>query len=259
MKIEGETLRTVVGENVQRIRQTRDVRQADLAAALRERGVAWSWNRISELEAGKKNVSVEQLVILADALGATTNQEVGLAHLLDGEGRVKLSDAVAVDRGVLAQYFLGEHVEMHVLRDNSELREAAAEAWGRVSENLGRAGRLMGERGREVRVNDPDVRPGTAEVNLARKLDEKPLIVQAAAIGLWGRSLTAERDARSGSEGDPASIAARRGRITRDLQGQIRERIEAERRGELLDPKSRLVSEAGEDGVAKLRWRAEEG
>lgn len=245
-----KSLRAVVGENVQRIREERDIRQADLAAALRERGVKWSWNRVSELEAGKKNISTEQLILLADALAEVSNAEVALAHLLDGDGQVQLSDVVAVDRAAVRQYLGGLDVDIRLM-DNTAWSGEAQASFSLLSDNAGRALRLMG--GRSTGFSDPQQSGGTAEVKLARSLNESPFTVLAAAIGLWGRSLTAERDFRAGDEGDAKSIAARRGRITRELQQQIRDRIEAERNGELPDPPSNL--EKGSDGVLRRKPR----
>lgn len=253
MQIEGEALRAVIGQNVYRIRELKEVRQADLATSLRARGVKWSWNRISELEAGKKNVSIEQLVLLADALGDVADAEISLAHLLDGDGQVLLSEDVAVDRAVMRGYLHGDAVDIRPIRDDASFREQAQDVLTRFSGNMKRMGRLMGERGRGVEFQDPSLSTGTAEAKLARKLGESLSVIQAASVGLWGRSLTAERDARSGQEGDSQSLAARRGRITRELQAQLIEHIEAELRGELPEPPSRLVK--GDDGVMRFTPR----
>jgi transcriptional regulator with XRE-family HTH domain len=70
-----------------------------------------------------------------------------------------------------------------------------------------------------------------AEERLARRLGVDRDLVVAAAADLWGRSLTAERDARvraeaeTGEDMSKKQWTARRGRVTRKLEEELRGRL----------------------------------
>lgn len=144
---------------------------------------------------------------------------------------VRLSSTVEVNSGVLAGLFSQRGVDVGTAtrperKDPLSARYQAGDA---------RILRLLGENADVVKRGDYAPR-GEAERFQARKLGVPAEEVMAASIGLFGLSLTDERDARIGILGLSASETTQRGHITRDLARKIRERLEAEKRGELPDP-----------------------
>jgi transcriptional regulator with XRE-family HTH domain len=67
-----------------------------------------------------------------------------------------------------------------------------------------------------------DAGPDEATVKAARRLGADPVEVDAKARQLWGRSLTAERDARVGVASRSRVDQARRGHVTRQLIDELR-------------------------------------
>lgn len=76
-----------------------------------------------------------------------------------------------------------------------------------------------------ARVAPEALAAGDAEVKAAARLGMTPLALTQAAIRLWGRSLSAERDRRVGLQVteklDSRSVQALRGHITRALLAEI--------------------------------------
>ncbi|MGW5123278.1 helix-turn-helix domain-containing protein [Streptomyces sp. NPDC004069] len=66
------------------------------------------------------------------------------------------------------------------------------------------------------------VGPDEATVKAAQRLGWSPQEVDATAHRLWGRSLTAEREARIGGAPRTRADQARRGHVTRQLMGELR-------------------------------------
>ena len=75
------TPRLVFGRNLRLLRRLKDISQEDLALSAN-----LSRTYVSEVERGVRNVSIDNMGLLADALG------VGLKELVDPEMRVSLQD-----------------------------------------------------------------------------------------------------------------------------------------------------------------------
>jgi hypothetical protein len=71
---------------------------------------------------------------------------------------------------------------------------------------------------------------GEAEMKAARKLSVDAEVVATAALGLWKRSLTEQRDAivaeTAPADASPRTLQAMRGRVTRELLEELQARIE---------------------------------
>ena len=67
---------------------------------------------------------------------------------------------------------------------------------------------------------------GSAEIKAAKKLGVKPQTIVETAKTLWRRTLSEERDARTGLAEDARSLQARRGHISRELIEELRKEIE---------------------------------
>ena len=71
---------------------------------------------------------------------------------------------------------------------------------------------------------------GDAVRKAARKLGVRPLVLSAAAQGQYGRSFTAERDARvaeqAPADAPPRSLQALRGHVTRAMLAELAPALE---------------------------------
>lgn len=196
----------VVGENLRRLRLARRWTQDTAAREFAAAGLHWNRTHLAALESGRREtVDAGTLVLLAAALDAS------VLDLCQGEGDVLLTPrADAEDYGVtstraqLRQWFSGE--ESNIMIRGTQ---AGIDAVKR-SEHQARS------------------IPVEADRVLAERLGRSVKDVIEAAEGLWGRSLTEERDRRVAELGE-LSIGerqARQGHITRELSAVLRDWIE---------------------------------
>jgi transcriptional regulator with XRE-family HTH domain len=221
--------RTLLAENLRRLRTDAGVTIDQVARAAYGHGLDWTATFLSGVERGSRGLTAEQLlalpVVLADALGF----RVTLTDLLAGEAPVLLvaeppgtragRQRATVPAGYLRDLVTGQPVP----RPFSALPQP-----GPVPQ-VNPAQRAA-EQVREIRragLGDVDIRAlgraqagaGEAETRLARKLAVPSIVVVAAAASLWGRSLTEERDARVAAGAGPVATVSRR--LTGDLTARL--------------------------------------
>lgn len=188
------TVGAVVGEHLKALRKERRWTQDAAAAELSSRGLAWKRAHIADLENERREtLDLGALVVLAAVL------DVRLPDLFAGEGDVLLTPRA-------------DFPDHAITTTRERLR-----AW------------LIGEE-RPIRIDGrQDVRtalrgvPAQADDALAKRLAIPVPKVIAAARGLWGHSLTQERDKRVLELGDLpiAERQARQGHITRELSAEL--------------------------------------
>lgn len=186
-------LRLIVGRRVRAIRKEAGARQVDVATAARAFGLPWPASKVAALEVGAKCVSAEELLLLPAVLTAALGRPVGYADLFDDDADVRLSPAVVVAARDVPALLAG---------CDSPFALAAAGGGGNTwwDESAWRVARSL-------------------------EVDRQTLI--DACARLYGRSLSAERDARAAellpADAPRRTVQAKRGRITRDLEREIRE------------------------------------
>lgn len=196
----------VVGENLRRLRRARQWTQDTAAREFASAGLHWNRTHLATLESGRREtVDAGTLVLLAAAL------DVSVPELCRGEGDVLLTaraDAedygVTATRAQLRDWFSG--VESNILIRGTQAGLAAYE---------------HGEyRTRSI--------PIEADRAFAERQGGSVRHVVKAAEGLWGRSLTEERDRRVAELGELPieERQARQGHITRELNAALRDWIE---------------------------------
>lgn len=188
-------LRQVVGQRVRELREHAGLRQDDLALAARVFGLLWNHSRIAALERGAKSINAEELVLLPAILGSALGRPVGMGELFNADGSIQLSRAVEIPARSLFEVLCGADPKPRIVcQDASEMR------LGPASECDERACRGLGV--------DADT--------YATVCDQ-----------LWGHILSVERDIRlrAVTGVSPASLAAHRGRVTRDLLAEAREAL----------------------------------
>ncbi len=222
---EGLGVADVVARNVRRLRGGRS--QDEVARFVRVYGLPWSRSVIASIEAGTRSLDLAEAVLLAAALG------VGVGGLLAGdvEEVVRLTGTVT-QHLVEFRYALGHD---SLSRDLLDAGPAVSGNWGlHLDPPEGdRVGRLApqhvgGEIPDEVVTAQILAMGQVAERRAAAKLGVTPRVATAAAFGLWGRSLTEERDRRTTERSGDAPAGSRqalRGRVTRELLEELSERI----------------------------------
>lgn len=220
----------VVGRNLRAVRDRHGLTADDVAAAARALGLSWQRSTVASIETARRGLGAEELLLLPVILWRASGEHVELLELLESEGPIELAASSghgstrATTRG-LEQVLTGAPIKL-----------------GRKSWDLAESGRVLGgfvDRVRELgKVLPKGVEPEEAfraaeegqheaEQKAARKLGRPAPQVAHAARRRWGRSLTAERDARVEErlEGDvdPASVRAIRGHVTRELLAVLAE------------------------------------
>jgi hypothetical protein len=207
--VEAVTLRDLVARNLGRLRTDAAVSHDDIAEAARLLGLDWTASWLTAVERGTKPLTAEQFVALPVVLTRALGHKTALADLLLGDDVVRLGKAPGLASTELPASYLRDIVTgvpfQHPFGPTGRRRPARAEptAAERAAEKL-RTIRRLGLGHVDVRaLARAEAGAGDAEDKIARRLGVPVIAVVAAAAGLWGRSLTDERDARLGSTGDP--------------------------------------------------------
>lgn len=208
-----EPIRAVVGRNVHDVRERQAMTAEELARRARVAGLNWSTSRVFDLEAGRKAVSLGELLVLAQALTGS-GHAVTLPDLLYSADPVEVTETF---------HIRGEDLRRALTGGTVRLRPDSAPE--RPHERL-----LAALESLDVDV-DMDAlvaaqeAAGAAEEKAAQVLDTDRLTVLVAAVALWGRGVSQERDARV----DPDSTPQARGHVTRALIAELGEYLRGRR------------------------------
>jgi transcriptional regulator with XRE-family HTH domain len=236
-----ETIDERLASGVAEIRHSADVTRDQFATAMRKLGLtSWRPSTVSQLESGRRRLSARELLLLPIAM-----QHCG----------VEVSILGMVGDGWLALDAEGSVGNVHTDALKARLTEADAEigldrvdtAWYRAAvefvASLPAVGKRLSEERRRATILWPDYRGAPDHVraetaaseelaaDLARRLGTPPIDVAFAAFGLYGRSLTEERDARAAARADdssgPRTIQAIRGHVSRELRREVADHLKA--------------------------------
>ncbi len=186
-----KTVAEVIAKNVRALRTSAGLSQDQLADRLRSLyGLDWSRNSVAYAETGETEPSLSELLVLADALDVST------LHLLQHKGRVAISDRTSVP-------------------------DVTAVVLGRAPvPQLPQRARSGNWRELQIRAASS----GEAERHFAKKNDLDPEDVARISFELWGRSLTDERDERTGAD----APAMKKAHATRKLGEELLARADTE-------------------------------
>lgn len=185
----------VVGENFRRLREARDMTQAEAAQHLRARGLMWTRSQVAALEAGnRESVDAPALLLLAEALGLAR-----VADLVEGVGPVRLTEQTTATRNYVRDRLDGGTGGDDPLELGSEAARAA------------------------IALMPGETVSFQADAELAQRLGLRPEDVYGTAERLWGRNLHEERDRRVAEMGEmtAAERRVRRGHVTRQLAREL--------------------------------------
>ncbi len=216
-------LQDSLSEGLRLVRTQRGLTREELARQARGYGLRWHGTTVTEIEAGRRHLRLEQLLLLALALDASP------ADFVAGDEPVHLTaDArvgVRTVRGLLAGR-LDDHddvLEIPQSRAFVAALRAGSGVLAKLNEMLGTDDRTRGQVLQDVRRAEESVDEAVRKG--AGPLDVEPVVFAAAAIRLYGRSFTEERDARVEKDGpavSPRVRQARRGHASRQLIAEIR-------------------------------------
>lgn len=216
--MEAKDLQALIGENAREIRTESGLTMDAVARVAREYGLKWTTARVVELERGKLAISVATLVTLAHVLATATDRRITLQDLLDGHGYVTLTPSLTVTTEALRDAVSGGVLPFRV----GDLADGKDRMIRSVVETLAAAQLIAADVDPEVWTETLRT-AGLADERAAERIGIDRMQFLAHAARLWGRSLTAERDRRSG-EGVTAQA---RGQITRQLEKAVRDAVEA--------------------------------
>lgn len=191
-------LRLIVGANARRLRvEVVGATQADVARELVRLGVQWSPARVAQLEAGGSAPTLPILLLVAAALDRLmpVGGAVTLTDLLVGADGIQLAPGVVVPTSVITEVVHGEPARalfgFHVPTagaDTAAVMEAQA-SYTRTDERA------------------------AAELGLSRA----DMVI--GAVGLWGHSLSVERDLRATAGGITSRVG--KARLTTELREEL--------------------------------------
>jgi hypothetical protein len=216
------SLRSVLAAGVARVRAERGLGDEEAAALLRSYGlVGWQAGTLTQVEAGVRPLSVEELLLVCAAY------RVSIAELAGSEPEpVELTAgarmpaaavrAVLADGGEELRALPVDALDVPATRPSrpgqppppDALVDAAARYGVRGPTEVGRALAAIGD----------------AERNAARRLGVTPERLVLAAVGRWGKPFTAERDARIAlrkATTEPDRHIMLRGLVTRELLAEL--------------------------------------
>jgi transcriptional regulator with XRE-family HTH domain len=215
------TLEQAIGGELRRLREGSGARQEAVAHAAQAFGLNWTQPTVAAIEGGRRSISLGEAGMLNSILAWSGVSRRPL-RLLDfipdtDEWVIVAPGHEAPLRSIRAWYGTYEEQEAapgYQPRPPSGTRDTTITP---PAGTLALAGTA------------PKVFITEAERKAARALKTTPARVTQTAHALWGHSLDEERDRRVG---DPAASAQKRGRVTRTLTQQLRQRITRRRKAD---------------------------
>jgi transcriptional regulator with XRE-family HTH domain len=201
----------VVGANVRRLREVEGVTQAELVEKCERMGLHWARSKLSALEAGRRpTTGLGELLTFAMALHAPVSE------MFAGEGKVIITPTSfeIARRGV----------EALLSAEPSPIDSSTSSPWAFPAGSSSKGDLEASEGDLEARAKD--LRGRLAR--LIEVLDSTEDVVRRQIEDQYGHDLTTERDRRVEEMG-PMSLRerrARRGHVTRQLVGELREALE---------------------------------
>jgi transcriptional regulator with XRE-family HTH domain len=117
------TVRTVLGDNVKRIRNVRELTVRDLSARLKQLGLSLSPSGVSEVENAARKIAVDELLVFAIALNTSV---IDLLMPPDGEP-LSVAEGFTFDTGPLYLWLQGEGPWLPDAASNELIDKSGAE------------------------------------------------------------------------------------------------------------------------------------
>jgi transcriptional regulator with XRE-family HTH domain len=199
------------GAALLKLRQVHGLRQDDVARAARTAGLPWTRSVVVALEAGRRDLSIDECAYLPVLL-----RHLGLGDRL----RVSL-ESDGVDP---ARFCVEAVMDLSLTFEDPEKRRKWDANWERLRNLFGPS---VGEAlaGTMAAISENQALYVAAGADLEQKVGRRvrldPFVVAWTAHRAWGRSLTEERDRRVAEQAPagaaPRAVQALRGHVTRAL------------------------------------------
>lgn len=279
-----QSLTVIIGKQLRVFREDHGLRQEDVAEAARELGLSWGRSSVAALEAGNRDLKLEELILLNALIKKLGGWDRPFLppHERVLVGGVAVMEAVNVGRQIrrlCSEPSSDRKGEASAVDDDLSLGELENIAPGDLSvRGLQRLARgLLTYRLMLARLYPRDymsVDPiGGIHSEINRKVAERLVrpdgraevtsgIVCVFAFGLWGRSVGDERDHRTSLRGEYDSkraLQSARGHVTRELIAELQSEMDARwpEVREILDEREAAIEAAGEDREALRKWQQE--
>jgi transcriptional regulator with XRE-family HTH domain len=222
----------LIAAGVAAARQRKRWTQEEAARRFRHVGLTtYRTSTVGSLEAGLRRPRLDEVLLMCAALDCTLDQLLPATEepIELGDGAVMSADAV---RSLLCDGMPAETTaEMHFPGDATEVEYVLGRAVAEVDQIMPL---LVPIRRHSPSLGDEDITaalelPDDAERHAARRLGIHPSQVKLASRALWRRDFAEERDARIGdlSQLEPRSRQARRGLVTREMLGAMRDYLDS--------------------------------
>ncbi|MBF6071871.1 hypothetical protein IU436_29595 [Nocardia farcinica] len=219
---EPESLPAVLGRNARRLRIDAGATLEQMASALDDYGVRWSTGRVGDLESGRVAATIPTTIAVALALSQLQSRTVGIAELFEGDATVRINDRMTLHRGALHDIFAGRELTGIPFTENEKLDVQAIMRVVRAeTDRMRRFAEKYGDVGMPLMLH-AERSIGLAEKRAAEDLGVKPATVAHAAVYMWRRTFSEERDRRAGANASPQKL----GQVSRQLKAEIRAALE---------------------------------
>lgn len=221
------SLAQVVGRNVRRLREAHDVKLEDIARSAQALGLRWNTARVSRIDRGEGNITLETALILALILTDVTATNVSLGALLESDEPIELAPRATLTVGTAQALARGDRIVTYRdgLVEGGEILEAGVLPIAQAHESYNEILRPVGVTPERTNaLNEGRAAWSLADERNARKLGLSDAEFLAWSVRLWGRLMSQETEARA-PEG---ATAQKKGRITRDLMDDLRQQLGAD-------------------------------
>ncbi|MFD4524868.1 helix-turn-helix domain-containing protein [Streptomyces sp. NPDC058470] len=272
-------LSEVVGESVRKFRESRGIRQEDLADEARKYGFAWGRSSVAALEAGNRDLSINELLLIPSMIKKLGGWD---QPLIPPDTRVMINENLWMSASQIPSHVFSLLAPTarpeKIPEDAVALEEEETVLLGGVEHQSSDSPELQREIAKSVVVYEVMFRelwPNRADtpwagltvgMEVASRVAEritmpdgfkpKRQLIQAFALGMWGRNIGDERDARTAARGTyetKRALQSARGHVTRELIEEIQAEIDR-RWNEVVDVYEELDQSLGTD-EAFAEWR----
>lgn len=203
-----QTLAKAAGLGARAIRLESGVTLMQVAKVARFYGLSWNSGKVGQFESGHVSPTLPTLFAVTAALSEVCETPISLADLFPGDGQIVVNDHLTVEAPRLREVLKGAAVQW-------ESRDALADVLEHVDEFAALPRSLRPVNVDQFRAVAIDL--GEPDMRMAASIGADRTTAAAAMAKLWGRTFTAERDARAGS----GANAQKKGRVARDLKKEM--------------------------------------
>lgn len=218
----------IVGQNVASIRESAGLSLDAVARAAHPFGLRWNSARISRIERGDGNVTLDTLLMLCALLSDMTMKDISVASLVRSTGPVAIAPEGTLSPGVAEKLVRDGQVSYRqTFEEGGDIIAATVASVHQANDQYFKI--LDPEfRGDLVAVrahNEGRTKWSLSDERNARKLGLTDAEFLGWCVVLWGRLMSLEVEDRAPEGATPQ----KKGRITRELLAELREALEQHR------------------------------